>query len=154
MRPKEEEEIKKTFVYKYNALAFACQKFKAEVMKAYGKPFLILSNFIGGVIASIRTEREYRKELNYFSKTNSYNPSDIVYVALHSPLTLYEASEIYPLAQVYHLDKYQVAVFGFQADGDVIDLKRLIIENAEKQSRKASEKKIIERIDQYETRHA
>jgi hypothetical protein len=32
-------------------------------------------------------------------------------------------------------------VFGFQADGDVIDLKRLIIENAEKQSRKASEKK-------------
>lgn len=42
---KEEEEQRKTFKYQVETLLNACQKLKEAVIKEYGKPFFLVSDF-------------------------------------------------------------------------------------------------------------
>jgi hypothetical protein len=46
---KEEDTKKKTFYYRHNTLALACQRLKEVAMKEYDKPFLIVCDFINKI---------------------------------------------------------------------------------------------------------
>ena len=50
MAKTEEEIIKETFFCKWNTLVNACQKLKESVFKVYGKPFIIVCDFINSIL--------------------------------------------------------------------------------------------------------
>ena len=122
-----EEETKKTFAYKHNTLAGACQNLKEEVMKAYSKPFLIICAFLNGIITTIKRERAYNRAINIISKSKTIiRPSpDIEYIALHSPLTLYGACKVYPFLQAYNLGREEIIRYAYMTGGNVEAIKHM-----------------------------
>lgn len=56
---KEAVEIKKTLSYQADRLFNACENVKDEFMKAYGKPFLVICDYLNRIISTIK---QYKKD--------------------------------------------------------------------------------------------
>lgn len=126
---KAEEEIKKTFAYKHNTLAIAGQKLKEEVVKAYGKPFLIICIFLNGIISTIKRALAYDRAIRLISKSQTIirPSSDIEYIAFHSPLTLYGACEVYPFLQAYNLGREEIIRCAYATGGNVEAITHMLV---------------------------
>lgn len=130
---KEEDIIKKTFYYRHNTLALACQKLKEEAMKAYSKPFLIVCAFIKGIQTAIIREREYNQMYKALSDSKvvklyfaTHIDPEIEKIQHFTPFTCKEAKEIYDVSQEYFIPIDLLVEFTIKSGLSAMAIKRIL----------------------------
>lgn len=87
---------------------------------------IILGAVIAGFLKTIKITLAYNRALKMSGQHQEYiylNP-EIKYIALHSPLTLNDAYQVWILAQAYLIDIDCIIEYAFLARGDVEEIVR------------------------------
>jgi hypothetical protein len=128
-----EEETKKIFFYNYNTLANACQKLKEEVVKIYAPPFFFICACLNKIVISIKRELECGRTMKGLSIYQPIPSKDIVYLALHSPLTIYTAYDACQLMLSFSISKEEIIKYAFLTGGNVENMRRMLVQRAEEE---------------------